>query len=261
MYAMERQQLIERELRDVGRVSVVDLARRFDVTTETVRRDLDRLEGLGTLRRVHGGAVDVGRGSTAESPLTERRERHRDAKRAIAAAAASLLTPDFRGSIFIDAGTTPAAVAGLLPEALGAGIDDVEVVTHSLEAAHLLAAEERLSLTTIGGRVRGVTGAAVGAHTVRAIGELRPDIAFVGTNGLSAEFGLSTPDPDEAAVKAAIIQSARRIVLVADAAKFGEELLVRFARLDELDVLVTDAAPPAPLAEALADADIEVRIA
>jgi len=83
----------------------------------------------------------------------------------------------------------------------------------------------------------------------------------VGTNGLSAEFGLSTPDPDEAAVKAAIIQSARRVVLVADAAKFGEELLVRFARLDELDVLVTDAAPPAALSEALEAADIEVRVA
>ena len=66
MYAMERQQLIERELREVGRVSVVDLARRFDVTTETVRRDLDRLETTGSLRRVHGGAVSIDRASTAE---------------------------------------------------------------------------------------------------------------------------------------------------------------------------------------------------
>ncbi|BAJ76182.1 transcriptional regulator of sugar metabolism [Microbacterium testaceum StLB037] len=260
MYAMERQQLIERELREVGRVSVVDLARRFDVTTETVRRDLDRLESTGSLRRVHGGAVGVDRASTAESTLTERRERQGDAKRAIAAAAAAVLGSTFRGSVFVDAGTTAAAVAAALPSALSASTG-VEVVTHSLEAAHLLAGEERLSLTTIGGRVRGVTAAAVGAHTVRAIGQLRPDIAFVGTNGLSAGFGLSTPDPEEAAVKTAIIQSARRVVLVADAAKFGEELLVSFARLDEIDVLVTDASPAAPLADALADADVEVRVA
>jgi len=260
VYAMERQQLIERELLEVGRVSVVDLARRFDVTTETVRRDLDRLETSGSLRRVHGGAVSIERASTAESPLTERRERHGDAKRRIAAEATALLGSGFRGSIFLDGGTTPAAVAALLPATL-ASTSGVEVVTHSLEAAHLLAGEERLSLTTIGGRVRGVTAAAVGAHTVSTIEQLRPDIAFVGTNGLSAGFGLSTPDPDEAAVKSAIIQSARRIVLVADAAKFGEELLVRFARLDEIDVLVTDAAPPAALAEALADADVEVRVA
>lgn len=261
MYAMERQQLIERELRDVGRVSVVDLARRFDVTTETVRRDLDRLETSGSLRRVHGGAVSTDRGSTAESTLTERRDRQGDAKRAIAAEAASLLGRGFRGSIFFDGGTTPAAVAAMLPDTIGSSSAGVEVVTHSLEAAHLLAVEAHLSLTTIGGRVRGVTAAAVGAHTVRAISQLRPDIAFVGTNGLSAGFGLSTPDPEEAAVKTAIIQSARRVVLVADAAKFGEELLVRFARLDEIDVLVTDAAPPAPLAAALADADVEVRVA
>ncbi|MDQ1076695.1 MULTISPECIES: DeoR/GlpR family DNA-binding transcription regulator [Microbacterium] len=260
MYAMERQQLIERELREVGRVSVVDLARRFDVTTETVRRDLDRLETTGSLRRVHGGAVSIDRASTAESTLTERRERHGDAKRAIAASAAALLGSDFRGSIFVDAGTTAAAVAASLPATLTVSAG-VEVVTHSLEAAHLLAGEERLSLTTIGGRVRGVTAAAVGAHTVRAIGQLRPDIAFIGTNGLSATFGLSTPDPEEAAVKTAIIQSARRIVLLADAAKFGEELLVSFARLDEIDVLVTDTPPTGALSEALADADVEVRVA
>lgn len=257
---MERQQLIERELREIGRVSVVDLARRFDVTTETVRRDLDRLEQTGALRRVHGGAVGIDRASTTEVSLSERRLRQGDAKRAIGAEAARLLSPGFRGSIFIDAGTTPAAVAAELPQVLGEG-SDVEIVTHSLEAAHILAGDDRVSLTVIGGKVRGVTAAAVGAHTVRSIGELRPDVAFVGTNGLSAGFGLSTPDPEEAAVKTAIIRAARRVVVVADTAKFGEELLVRFARLDEIDVLVTDGTPPDALAQALADADAEVRVA
>jgi len=261
VYAMERQELIERQLRDEGRVSVVDLARRFDVTTETVRRDLDRLERSGALRRVHGGAVDASRASTAEASLPERRLQHGDAKRAIGAAAAAILGSDFRGSVFIDAGTTPAAVAAELPAVLGDGTRPIEVVTHSIEAAHLLAGDDRVSLTIVGGRVRGVTAAAVGAHTVRAIAELRPDIAFVGTNGISAGFGLSTPDPEEAAVKAAVIRSARRIVVVADAAKFGGELLVRFARLDEIDALVTDAAAPHDLARALADADVEVVVA
>ena len=187
--------------------------------------------------------------------------RQGEAKRAIGIEAASLLTPGFRGSIFLDAGTTAAAVAAELPRVLGEGDGDVEIVTHSLEAAHLLAGDDRVSLTMIGGRVRGVTAAAVGAHTVRTIGELRPDIAFVGTNGLSAGFGLSTPDPEEAAVKTAIIRAARRVVVVADSAKFGEELLVRFAGLDEVDVLITDGTPPDALAQALSDADVEVRVA
>ena len=94
-----------------------------------------------------------------------------------------------------------------------------------------------------------------------ALEGLRPDVAFVGTNGVSAGFGLSTPDPDEAAVKRAIVRSARRVVVVADSDKLGRELLVSFAPLTQVDVLVTDAAPDAPLATALADADVEVWLA
>ena len=109
--------------------------------------------------------------------------------------------------------------------------------------------------------MRGLTAAAVGADTVRAIEAIRPDVAFIGTNGVSADFGLSTPDPDEAAVKRAIVRSARRVVVVADADKLGRELLVGFAPLADIDVLVTDAAPDAELSAALAEADVEVWLA
>jgi DeoR family transcriptional regulator, fructose operon transcriptional repressor len=261
MYATERQELIERLLRDEGRVSVVDLARRLEVTTETVRRDLDRLEIDGLLRRVHGGAVPTGRGSTAETTLAERMLQHTGAKDAIARRALAAITPGFRGSIFIDAGTTAAAVAAALPAHLAAVGGTAQVVTHSMPVASSLAGAPETALTVIGGRVRGVTAAAVGAETVRAIGELRPDVAFVGTNGLSAAFGLSTPDPDEAAVKAEIIRVARRVVVVADAGKFDAELLVRVAALAEVDVVVSDAAPGGDLAAALDEADAEVWVA
>ena len=109
--------------------------------------------------------------------------------------------------------------------------------------------------------MRGLTAAAVGAQTVDAISRLRPDLAFIGTNGLSATFGLSTPDPDEAAVKRAIISAARRVVVLADADKFDAELLISFARLDDLDILATDAAPGGELAERLEAADVEVWVA
>ncbi|MFJ6652159.1 DeoR/GlpR family DNA-binding transcription regulator [Microbacterium sp. NPDC091313] len=258
MYAMERQELVERLLQDEGRVSVVDLARRFEVTTETIRRDLDRLEEAGRLRRVHGGAVALDRGSTAEPTLAERLQRRGDAKTAIAARALRALGSGFRGSVYIDAGTTTAALAERLPAYLDAANGRAEVVTHSMSIAAGLAGDAAVSLSVIGGRVRGVTAAAVGAHTLQSISELRPDVAFVGTNGLSAGFGLSTPDPEEAAVKTAIVRAARRVVVLADATKFGEELLVRFAGLAEIDTLVSDAAPPVALETALADADVEV---
>ncbi|WP_347975783.1 DeoR/GlpR family DNA-binding transcription regulator [Microbacterium sp. ProA8] len=259
MYATERHEQIELLLAAQGRVGVVELAERFDVTTETIRRDLDHLESSGALRRVHGGAVGRERASTREPSLAERLEHHGRAKEAIGRRALDALGPDFTGSVFLDAGTTTAAVATALAPRVARG--HMEVVTHSLTLGHALAAVPGASLSLVGGRVRGLTAAAVGADTVRAVAGLRPDVAFVGTNGVSATFGLSTPDPDEAAVKRAIVASARRVVVVADAEKLGAELLVGFASLSDIDVLVTDAAPDAELADALAEADVEVWLA
>ncbi|MBD7956652.1 DeoR/GlpR transcriptional regulator [Microbacterium sp. Sa4CUA7] len=258
MYAMERHQLIERLVTQDGRVAVVDLADRFGVTTETVRRDLDQLERAGALRRVHGGAVARDRTSVVEPSLAERSTQRGAAKLAIAQRALDVLGDGFRGSIFLDAGTTTAAVASLLPTRLAETDGTAEVVTHAMPLANVLAGSPRLSLTVIGGRVRGLTAAAVGSHTVRAIEGLRPDVAFIGTNGLSQGFGLSTPDPDEAAVKRAIVRSSRRVVVVSDAEKFDVELLVTFAGLEDVDVVVTDRAPASALGAALEDAGTEV---
>lgn len=261
MYAMERQELIERLLLDEGRVSVIELARRFEVTTETVRRDLDQLERIGALRRVHGGAVTRDRDSTAEPTLAERSHVRSDAKAAIARRALEVVGDRFRGSIYLDAGTTTQAVAAQLADRLVVTGGQAEIVTHAMTLAHTLAGTADADLTVIGGRVRTATAAAVGADTVRAIERLRPDIAFLGTNGISASFGLSTPDPDEAAVKSAVVRAARRVVVVADSEKLGRELLVSFAPLGAIDVLVTDAAPDAELAAALSDAEVEVWLA
>lgn len=261
MYAMERQELIERLLLDDGRVSVIELARRFEVTTETVRRDLDQLERTGALRRVHGGAVTRDRDSMTEPTLAERSHRRSAAKSAIARRALEIIGERFRGSVYLDAGTTTHALAVQLTERLDGAGGKVEIVTHAMTLAHTLAGATDADLTVIGGRVRTATAAAVGADTVRSIERLRPDVAFLGTNGISASFGLSTPDPDEAAVKSAIVRAARRVVVVADADKLGGELLVSFAPLDAIDVLVTDAAPDAELAAALSDAQVEVWLA
>ena len=259
MYATERHEQIERLLIAEGRVSVVSLAEQFDVTTETIRRDLDHLESIGALRRVHGGAVPADRASTREPSIAERLQHHGAAKAAIGRRALDALGDGFSGSLFLDAGTTTGAVAAALAPSLAHS--HIEVVTHSLTLGHALAGVPGVSLTFIGGRVRGLTAAAVGAHTVRTIEGLRPDVAFVGTNGVSAAFGLSTPDPDEAAVKRAVVEAARRVVVVADAEKLDAELLVGFAALSDIDVLVTDAAPGAGLATALDEAGVEVWLA
>lgn len=258
MYAMERQDAIGRMLTQAGRVAVVDLARAFDVTAETVRRDLAAMESAGMLRRVHGGAVAADRVSTAETALGERGSANAPQKDAIARRAMAAVAGV--GSVYLDAGTTTANLAATLaarPDPAGT----LEVVTHSIPIAHSLCTSAAFDITVIGGRVRAVTAAAVGAETVRRIEGLRPDVAFVGANGISAGFGVSTPDPDEASVKRAIVGAAQRVIVLADSSKQGAEYLVRVAALGEIDVLVTDRQPRGPLAHALAENDVEVWLA
>lgn len=262
MYATERHDAILRDLHDRGRVVVAELARRLDVTTETIRRDLDALEESGHLQRVHGGAVPAGRSSLSELTVEERTRRDATGKTAIARAAARLVPATFTGSVALDAGTTTAALAAELAHWRPATPGTVlTVLTNAVPIAALLQDAPHVDLHLLGGRVRGVTSAAVGPATVEQVQAFRPDVAVLGTNGISAGFGLSTPDELEAAVKAAWVRAARRAVVLADATKHGAEALVRFARLDEVDALVTDVAPPADLADALAAAEVDVLVA
>ncbi|MFJ5301131.1 DeoR/GlpR family DNA-binding transcription regulator [Streptomyces sp. NPDC088350] len=232
MYAPERQQEILRLARDGGRVDVVSLAEEFQVTAETIRRDLKALDRAGLLRRVHGGAIPAGR-LDFEPDLTERESTAADEKDRIAKAALAELPT--QGTVILDAGTTVARLAGIVP--LDA---ELTVVTHSLPIAARLADHPGMQLHLVGGRVRHRTRAAVDAWALRAYGEIRADVVFVAANGFSAEHGLTTPDLAEAAVKRAAMAAARRVVLLADSAKHGQEHFARFGALGDVDLLITD---------------------
>lgn len=257
MFAEERHRLISESLATHGKVSVSELSERFAITRETVRRDLAQLESDGLLRRVHGGAVGLDSASTREESHSTRSTIHAEAKRAIAAAAYRLIPPEGT-SIMLDAGTTTEILAELLAQR---GVPNTLVITHALPIAARINSNDRLGLEFIGGRIRGLTSAATGAGTVSAYSRLRADIAFLGTNALHADFGLSTPDPLEASVKSALASSAQRVVVLADASKHGALALVQFATLDQVDTLVTDRAPEGELASALEAAEVEVVLA
>jgi DeoR family fructose operon transcriptional repressor len=258
MYATERQDRIALALARTGRVSVADLSADMDVTAETVRRDLDVLELAGLLRRVHGGAVASSRGSVTEIAIGERRAEHHAAKSAIAEIAIRMLPPTFRGSVLLDAGTTTALLAERLAAWTPSDGQQLTVITNSVQNLVALDKNPHLDLHLVGGRLRGITGALVGNAAVGQLEALRPDISFLGTNGISPGFGLSTPDDIEGAVKSAMVRSARRAVVLADATKLGQEALVRFAALDEIDTLVTDSRPYSELSDALELAEVEV---
>ncbi|MGO2532539.1 MULTISPECIES: DeoR/GlpR family DNA-binding transcription regulator [Micrococcaceae] len=261
MFAEERHRVMGDRVASQGRVTVAELAQQLDITRETVRRDLAQLEQEGILRRVHGGAVATRTTSTVEESLSVRTSLNHEQKSRIAAAAVELL-PAGATSVVLDAGTTTELFAQAMGSSLGTSrAADLLVLTHSVPVAYRVAASGSFQLEVIGGRVRALTSAATGASTIDQFRALRPDIAFIGANGIDADFGLSTPDPLEAAVKSAIVACARRVVVLADSSKLGEQTLIRFAALDQVDTLVTDTAPGPDLAAALERADVDVTLA
>jgi DeoR family fructose operon transcriptional repressor len=232
MYAEERQQAIVAQARAEGRVDVASLAAELEVTTETVRRDLTTLERQGLLRRVHGGAIPVER-LGFEPGLASRDTVMVAEKERIAKAALAYLPAE--GAILLDAGTTTARLAEVLPTER-----ELTVVTNALPIALTLSVRRNLTVLIVGGRIRGRTLAAVDAPALDMLRDLYVDVAFLGTNGVSVERGLTTPDPAEAAVKRAMVQAAPRRVLLADHTKIGPAQLARFGAVGDLDVLVTD---------------------
>ena len=234
MYAEERQQAIAARVLADGRASVNELAETYDVTTETVRRDLDVLDKAGVIRRVHGGAVPARTLHLVEQGVVQRDSTQTQQKAAIAAAAVALL-PATGGTVLIDAGTTTARIADLIPTDR-----DLVVITNSIPAAAKLTSNPTVSLQLLGGRVRSLTQAVVGEQALRTLDSLRVDVAFLGTNGLSVEHGLSTPDPEESLLKRRMVACARKTVVLSDSRKFGAETTSSFASLTDIDVLVTE---------------------
>jgi DeoR family fructose operon transcriptional repressor len=243
MYAEERQQQIVERARMDGRVEVTWLADDFGVTTETIRRDMTTLERHGLLRRVHGGAIPVER-LGFEPGLADRDAVMTAEKERIAKAALAELPKG--GAVLLDAGTTTSRLAEVLPSDR-----ELTVVTNSIPIVSTLAHRPQTTVLAIGGKVRGRTMACVEDWALRALSDACVDVAFIGANGVSAERGLSTPDTSEAAVKRAMVASARRVVVVADHTKVGNDCLARFATLGEVDVVISDSGLDADVARQL----------
>ncbi|GAA4623130.1 DeoR/GlpR family DNA-binding transcription regulator [Actinoallomurus vinaceus] len=248
-YAAQRRQILLQTLRSAGRIDVTDMADRLDVSTETIRKDLTELERQGLLHRVHGGAVAVE--DLSFEPAVAARTEYTDEKHRIARAA--LAEVPLEGAVLIDAGSTTACLADVMP-----ADRDLAVFTNTLTIALTLATRPRLTVHTLGGRVRSRTFAEVDNWAVRALSELRVDVAFLGTNGFTVDDGLRTPDESEATVKRLMLKVARRRVLLADHSKLGRISLFKYGDLSDIDLLITDAGMPDAEVRRLEDAGVKV---
>ncbi len=253
MHQHERHHLIVSRARATSRIEVAALAEEMDVTPETVRRDLTVLERRGLVRRVHGGAVAVER--LGFEPTLDVRTGHRAADKRRIAEAALAFVPD-SGSLLIDAGTTTIGVAEGLPRER-----ELNVLTNSLPIAAVVARRPDLSLYLLGGRVRSRTQATIGTWGLEPLRDVHIDVAFIGTNGVSLEVGLTTPDQAEAAIKRAMIGAAAQVVVLADSSKIGAAHFAKFGSLSEVDVLITDDGGDADVLDEIRAAGPEVVLA
>ena len=250
-FGLERHAQIVDRLRSAGRVEIGGLSAELQVSGETIRKDLIQLEGLGLLRRVHGGAVPPD--PLDHEPAVSRRSEQSAEKTRIARAALAYL-PE-RGSLVVDAGSTTAILADLMPAA------GLTIYTNALPIALALAQRPQLTVCTLGGRVRPITLAEVDEIAARTLADINVDVAFLGTNGLSVERGLTTPDAAEAATKRLMLRTARQRVLLIDHSKVGLVRGHRHADLDDIDVLITDRELPDAVRQAAEAAGVTVRYA
>ncbi|GAB3292964.1 DeoR/GlpR family DNA-binding transcription regulator [Parasphingorhabdus pacifica] len=232
MYGAERKQCLAQRARRDGRIDVMAAAGEFEVSPETIRRDLGALERQGLVRRVYGGAIPVDR--LDFEPGVSARDRTSAAEKERIARAALDRVPA-RGTVLLDAGTTTTRLAGLLPTDR-----ELTVVTNALPVANQLASRGNCTLHLLGGRVRGTTLASVESWALDVLHGLTVDVGFFGANGFSETRGCTTPDTAEAAVKAAMVRACRRRILLADHGKYGDDQFSRFAEISEIDLLITD---------------------
>ncbi|HUG62062.1 MAG TPA: DeoR/GlpR family DNA-binding transcription regulator [Methylomirabilota bacterium] len=235
--------------KQVGRVTVEDLAVRFDVTPQTIRKDLNELCDQRLLARVHGGAILAS--SVENVGYDARRQIAAREKMAIGKAAAALVPNE--ASLFINIGTTTEAVAQALLQHSG-----LMVITNNINVANVMRAYPQVEVVIAGGVVRRSDGGIVGEAAVDFIRQFKVDFAIVGASAIDDDGSLLDYDFREVKVAQAIMANARRVILVADSTKFDRTAPVRIGTVDQVDVFVTDRCPSDKLRSLLDTAEVDL---
>lgn len=246
VFARERQQQIFRLVEEHGRVLVGELAARFDVSEQTIRKDLLALEQERRLVRTHGGAIAVER-ARPELAFDVRRRFEAEAKQRIAAVAADIIQDG--ETVAFDASTTALEVARRLRHR--GGWRQLTVVTNGIRIAEELAGQEGITILLPGGRMRWEALSVVGPWGDGFFRRINVERAFVGAAGFTLHAGLTDATEEEAQIKRAMVASAQEVTGIVDHTKWGRAALATFCRTERISRLITDAPAPAGLADAV----------
>ncbi|MFC3163513.1 DeoR/GlpR family DNA-binding transcription regulator [Ciceribacter thiooxidans] len=249
MYLTGRQAEIVELAKANGRVLVEELASRFSVTPQTIRKDLNDLCDARVLSRIHGGATLPS--GTVNMKYEARRQIAAQEKQAIGIAAANLISNN--ASLFINIGTTTEAVG----EAL-AGHQELMVITNNINVANKLRLLPAIEVVIAGGVVRASDGGIVGEAAVDFIRQFKVDYAVIGASAIDADGALLDYDFREVKVAQAIIANARHVILVADSTKFERTAPVRIGHLSQVHTFITDNCPLESIRRICAENDVEL---
>ncbi|GGX70862.1 DeoR/GlpR family transcriptional regulator [Litorimonas cladophorae] len=227
----KRQSAILEMVAEAGFVATEAMVTTFNVTPQTIRRDLNELSRHSFLSRFHGGAGQIK--SAENPPYKDRLQSGVEAKRKIAAATAALIPNG--ASIFLSTGTTIEAIA----EAL-LGHDKLHVFTNNLHVARILTKNESFQIIVSCGQVRHSDGGIIGSSSDDFIGDFRMDIGIVGISGVDEDGSLLEYDPQEVKTAKTILRNSQKVFMVADRHKFGRRAMNRIGHIRELDVIITD---------------------
>lgn len=236
MIPNERQERILKILEEKKTIASVDLLKMMDISESTLRRDLIILEEQGKCERVHGGVslskrADAQR--TGDRTLSLRRKEHSEEKQAIGKEAAKFIQDG--DLVYLDAGTTTEALLEAITQ------NRIHIVTNSVKLA-LLASEKGIDVTLVGGKFKSLTNAMVGEEAVDFLDKYYFDKGFFGTNSITSNGSLQTPDLREAAVKNKAIRQSKEVYILADSSKFNKTSQIRFGTLDQ-GVLISNENP------------------
>ncbi|MGD9224593.1 MAG: DeoR/GlpR family transcriptional regulator [Desulfobacteraceae bacterium] len=245
----ERQVKIQDIVHAKGFVTIEYLARKFKVTPQTIRRDINLLTEKGVINRYHGGAgVDS---SIENVAYNERKVLCYKEKQKIAVTVAEQI-PD-HASLFINIGTTTEAIAQAL-----CNHKNLRIITNNLNVAGILSADSNFEVIVAGGLVRHRDCGIIGEATIDFIQQFKVDYGIIGISGIDIDGTLLDFDYREVRAARAIIDNSRKIFLAADHTKFGRNAMVRLGSIEEIDALFTDSQPPAPLTEIINEAEVRL---